>query len=172
MDEARTTLDIADLARRADAAASLLRTLANRYRIMILCELTLGERSVTELAGRLGLSQSALSQHLSRLRQDQLVQTRRAAQHIYYRIGDSSVREIMVVLYHVYCRKVEAEAAQLGMMPPPMGMGGMAAPMMPTASPMMGGGMMGGMPQAAPMTPMPAAEAPVPEPKRKPRRKT
>jgi DNA-binding transcriptional ArsR family regulator len=100
--------EIAELALRADAAAELLRTLANRYRIMILCHLSINERSVTELAGLVGMNLSTLSLHLGRLRRDQLVLTRRVAHQVFYRIGEGSVREIMTVLYHVYCRKVEA----------------------------------------------------------------
>ena len=100
--------EIAELALRADTAAELLRTLANRYRIMILCHLSINERSVTELAGLVGMNLSTLSLHLGRLRRDQLVLTRRVAHQVFYRIGEGSVREIMAVLYHVYCRKVEA----------------------------------------------------------------
>lgn len=118
--------DIEDLAKRADAAATLLRTLANRYRIMIMCELALQERSVSSLVTQLGLSQSAVSQHLARLRQEKLVETRRDAQQVFYRIGDDSVREIMTVLYHVYCRKVEAMAAEHGMVSRPVAMSGRA----------------------------------------------
>jgi len=124
--------EIAELALRADTAAELLRTLANRYRIMILCHLAIQERSVTELAGLVGMNISALSQHLSRLRRDQLVLTRRSAHQIFYRIGEGSVREIMQVLYHVYCRKVEAMQQSMqerGMMNTGMMSAGMPQPM-------------------------------------------
>ncbi|MBU8543540.1 helix-turn-helix transcriptional regulator [Roseomonas sp. ROY-5-3] len=163
-------MDLAELAQRADAAAALLRTLANRTRIMIMCELALGERSVSDLAAMLELSQSALSQHLARLRQEKLVETRRAAHHIFYRIGDQSVRDIMTVLYHVYCRKVEAMAAEHGMQMRAAPMPGAAMPSAP----------MGGMPPAMGMpmqpmrmpmsAPMPDAAPPPPARKRAPRR--
>lgn len=138
MEETKIPSQLEDLALRADAAAALLRTLANRHRIMILCELTIRERSVSELAAILNLGQSALSQHLARLRQERLVLTRRVASQVFYRVGDESVRDIMTVLYHVYCRKVEAIAAEHGMMRDPMGARGssMMAPPPGMASPM------------------------------------
>ncbi len=129
--------EIAELALRADTAAELLRTLANRYRIMILCHLAIQERSVTELASLVGMNLSALSQHLSRLRRDQLVLTRRSAHQVFYRIGEGSVREIMQVLYHVYCRKVEAMQHSMqsrGMMGHGMMAPGMMAPAMKPGS--------------------------------------
>jgi DNA-binding transcriptional ArsR family regulator len=69
----------------------LLRTLANPHRLEILCALSAGELSVGELQVRVPLSQSALSQHLARLRAQQMVATRRQAQTIYYRIADAEV---------------------------------------------------------------------------------
>jgi DNA-binding transcriptional ArsR family regulator len=127
--------EIAELAMRADAAAELLRTLANRNRIMILCHLAIKERSVTELAGLVGMNLSTLSLHLGRLRRDQLVLTRRVSHQVFYRIGEGSVREIMTVLYHVYCRKVEAinqgrMMAEAAPMTPMMSGGTMPGPMM------------------------------------------
>ena len=70
---------------------------------MILCELLKGERSVGELEDIVGLSQSALSQHLARLRSSQLVKTRRESQTIYYRIADPGVTKIIGALYDLYC---------------------------------------------------------------------
>jgi DNA-binding transcriptional ArsR family regulator len=162
VDDTQRSLDLAELAQRADAAAALLRTLANRTRIMIMCELALGERSVSDLAAMLELSQSALSQHLARLRQEKLVETRRAAHHIFYRIGDQSVRDIMTVLYHVYCRKVEAMAAEHGMQMRAMPMPGSPMGEMPRAM----GMPMPRMPMAAPK----AEAEPAPARKRAPRR--
>src|SRR5574337_542488 len=78
----------ADLPGRAAEASRFLRMLANEKRLMTLCQLIEGERNVGELAGSVGLSPSALSQHLSRLRRDGLVATRRDAQTIYYRLAD------------------------------------------------------------------------------------
>ena len=73
-------MQLADLQPRADEAAALLRVLANPHRLLILCALVEGERSVGQLQARLALSQSALSQHLARLREAGVVVTRRAAQ--------------------------------------------------------------------------------------------
>ncbi len=87
----------------ACAAAGFLKILANDRRLMILCELLKGERSVGELEDIVGLSQSALSQHLARLRSSQLVKTRRESQTIYYRIADPGVTKIIGALYDLYC---------------------------------------------------------------------
>lgn len=84
-------------------AAGFLKILANERRLMILCELLKGERSVGELEDIVGLSQSALSQHLARLRSSQLVKTRRESQTIYYRIADPGVTKIIGALYDLYC---------------------------------------------------------------------
>jgi DNA-binding transcriptional ArsR family regulator len=87
----------------AGKAASFLRTLGNAHRLRILCELLGGERSVGELEGPVGLSQSALSQHLARLRRERLVATRREAQTIRYRLADPAVTRTMSLLYELYC---------------------------------------------------------------------
>ncbi|MDR3372473.1 MAG: metalloregulator ArsR/SmtB family transcription factor [Ancalomicrobiaceae bacterium] len=81
-----------------------MKALANRYRLMTLCELSKGELSVTALNQRLPLSQSSLSQHLARLREDELVATRRDAQTIYYRIADSNVERVIELLWELYCK--------------------------------------------------------------------
>lgn len=91
------------LASKAGAAEGFLKALANRYRLMILCELHQGERSVGALQNAIGLSQSALSQHLARLREDGLVTTRRSAQTIYYSLATKHVTKIIALLYEFYC---------------------------------------------------------------------
>lgn len=92
-----------DMAEHADAAAHLLRDLANPNRLMILCVLSKGEASVSTLNEAVGLSQSALSQHLSVLRRDGLVDTRRERQSIYYRLADGPALHIINTLHDVYC---------------------------------------------------------------------
>jgi len=87
----------------ACAAAAFLKILANDWRLMILCELLKGERSVGELEEIVSLSQSALSQHLARLRRSHLVKTRRESQTIYYSIADPGVTKIIGALYDLYC---------------------------------------------------------------------
>lgn len=90
--------DLEDLQANARGAADLLRALANEYRLSVLCALRHGELSVGELVTRANLSQSALSQHLGRLRQEELVATRRSRQTIYYRIADPDVFELIQAL--------------------------------------------------------------------------
>ena len=89
------------------AAAELLRLLANEHRLEVLCALRTGELSVGQLSGRVGLSQSALSQHLARLRADGVVATRRAAQTIFYRIADEEVLAILEAVADVMQRRRE-----------------------------------------------------------------
>lgn len=87
----------------ACAAAAFLKVLANDRRLMILCELLKGERTVGELEEIVDLSQSALSQHLARLRRSHLVKTRRESQTIYYSIADPGVTKVIGALYDLYC---------------------------------------------------------------------
>lgn len=87
----------------AEKAARLLRALANPKRLMILCRLTDGERSVGELQAYLGLSQSALSQHLAVLREDGVLATRRQGQTIFYRIADPASVKVVKTLGEIFC---------------------------------------------------------------------
>lgn len=89
---------------KAGTAAGFLKQLANENRLVILCELVRGERSVGELEAVVGLSQSALSQHLAKLRAARLVETRRESQTIYYSLADPGVTKIIGALYDLYCR--------------------------------------------------------------------
>jgi len=84
-------------------AAALLKALANSHRLMILCELKSGERSVSALEKVVPLTQSALSQHLSKLREGELVATRREAQTIYYSLADARVAQLIDVLHELFC---------------------------------------------------------------------
>jgi DNA-binding transcriptional ArsR family regulator len=86
-----------------DQASTLLKSMANENRLLILCQLVEGEKSVTALQGRLPLSQSALSQHLAVLRRDGLVKTRRAAQSIYYSLASPEAEAVLSTLYDLYC---------------------------------------------------------------------
>jgi ArsR family transcriptional regulator, virulence genes transcriptional regulator len=87
----------------AEVAAGMLAALANPRRLMILCALVEGEKSVGELNAKIPLSQSALSQHLARLRAENLVATRRESQTIYYRIAEPVVFEVISRLHARYC---------------------------------------------------------------------
>ncbi len=83
-------------------ASTMLKAMGNPHRLIILCRLSEGPCSVSELEPVVGLSQSALSQHLARLRRDNLVSTRREAQTIYYSIGDDKVATLIDVLCSMY----------------------------------------------------------------------
>ena len=97
-------IDLARFQASAAAAAALLRALANERRLLILCQLADGgERSVGELQPKVGLSQSALSQHLAVLREEGVVATRREAQTIRYRIADPAAAKLMATLAEIYC---------------------------------------------------------------------
>jgi DNA-binding transcriptional ArsR family regulator len=87
----------------AAAAAALLRAMANPQRLLVLCHLAEGELSVGALQARMELSQSALSQHLAKLRQGELVSTRRDAQTVYYALPNGPVQAVMATLHDVYC---------------------------------------------------------------------
>ena len=87
----------------AEQVAALLKQLANKYRLMILCCLAEQELSVTELNQHINLSQSALSQHLAKLREHDMVETRRVSQTIYYRIANPKIKELLAVLQQQFC---------------------------------------------------------------------
>ncbi|MDE3122303.1 MAG: winged helix-turn-helix transcriptional regulator [Paracoccaceae bacterium] len=87
----------------AGAAEDLLKALANRHRLMILCQIADGERSVGELAEFLGLRDSTVSQHLALLRKDGLVVTRRDGQTIWYSIDSPSARRLVETIYQIFC---------------------------------------------------------------------
>ncbi len=92
----------------ADDAARLLKTLGNEQRLMILCLLAEHERPVNELNALLDLSQSALSQHLAVLRNEQMVQTRREAQSIIYSLAPGPAAKVIGTLHGIYCGSPEA----------------------------------------------------------------
>ena len=95
---------IADLERKASEAAQLLKLLANENRLLILCRLALArEVSVNDLADAVGLSQSALSQHLAKMREEGLLSTRREAQTVFYRIAEADVARLLKLLKSIYC---------------------------------------------------------------------
>ena len=105
MNKQRPTMDPEAMRTHAGEAAQLLRALANDKRLMLLCLLVEGERSVSELNAKVDLSQSALSQHLALLRADNLVTTRREAQIIYYALADGPAQRIIETLHGIYCGK-------------------------------------------------------------------
>lgn len=94
-----------DLESRAGEAAELLKLLANDQRLIILCRLSAGEMSVSELSRHVSLAQSALSQHLAKLRAQRLVATRREGQAIYYRLANPIAEQLVGALCELYGAK-------------------------------------------------------------------
>ena len=97
-------LDPDHMAAAADEASELLKSLGNRHRLLILCQLTDGERSVGDLAAFLKLRDSTVSQHLSLLRRDGLVRARRDGHTIWYSIASSPARRVLETLYEIFCK--------------------------------------------------------------------
>ncbi len=98
-------IEAATLERDAAEVADILRALANERRLMILCRLVeWGEANVTALAEAVGLSQSALSQHLARMREEGLVAFRRESQTVWYRIADPRLERLFATLHELFCR--------------------------------------------------------------------
>jgi ArsR family transcriptional regulator, virulence genes transcriptional regulator len=95
--------DLAALIPKTQAAEKFLKAIANSHRLMILCELHKGEHCVSALQQAVGLSQSSLSQHLARLRQDALVKTRRDSRTIYYSLADDRVAQVIALLHQIFC---------------------------------------------------------------------
>lgn len=88
---------------KADEAAALLASMANSRRLLVLCHLVRGEHCVGALAERVGLSQSALSQHLAKMRVQGLVEARREGQTVYYSLAGTEVLAVLETLYGIYC---------------------------------------------------------------------
>ena len=96
-------LPLAELEESAGRAAALLRLLGNERRLMMLCQLSAGELAVGALQEQVGLSQSALSQHLALLREHGVVATRREGQSIFYRIDDPAALSVIQTLAELFC---------------------------------------------------------------------
>jgi DNA-binding transcriptional ArsR family regulator len=97
--------DIGRMADNAKRASAFLKALAHENRLMILCILAAGEKSVGELEDHLGLRQPTVSQQLARLRADGLVSTRRDGKAIYYSLASEEARTVISAVYDVFCRK-------------------------------------------------------------------
>lgn len=101
-----------DIQKSVKQASALLKAMSNERRLLILCHLSEGEHSVGELCALVGLSQSALSQHLAKLRHDGLVATRRSAQTVYYSVAAGEVESILRTLHELYCAERPAQHAR------------------------------------------------------------
>lgn len=100
-------IDPRRMAEAAQRASDLMKTLGHKDRLMVLCHLTTGEKSVGELASLLDIPQSPLSQHLARMRNESLVSTRREAQTIYYSIASPEAARIIEAMHELFCRPDE-----------------------------------------------------------------
>jgi DNA-binding transcriptional ArsR family regulator len=98
----------------ADEASELLKSFSNPHRLMILCQLLEGERSVGDLAAFLDLRTSTVSQHLALLRREALVAARREAQSIYYSIASAPARRILETLFELFCAPHDASICAPG----------------------------------------------------------
>jgi DNA-binding transcriptional ArsR family regulator len=103
MTVAASQLDFGQMQDNAGKACGLLKAMANEARLMVLCHLIEGERSVSELQDAVGLSQSAMSQHLAVLREQGIVETRRDGQSVYYRVAEGPAMALMEALHREFC---------------------------------------------------------------------
>ena len=109
--EATTTLDLESLRRSADSACRLMKALSNPDRLLLLCQLTEGEKRVGELEALVGVTQPTLSQQLGVLRDEGLVTTRRDGKHIHYRRASAQALAVMQTLFEQFCAPEEASHA-------------------------------------------------------------
>ena len=102
-----------DFAESARDATAFLKALANENRLLVLCHLADGEKSVTELEQLIGIRQPTLSQQLARLRSENLVSTRREAKTVYYSLASAEVTLVIQLLYKMFCERDESPVVQL-----------------------------------------------------------
>jgi len=101
--EVTDDFNLEDMKKSAGKASALMKTLGHQGRLMILCQLATGEKSVGELSRLLDIAQSPLSQHLSRMRGEGLVSPRRSAQTVYYSLNSDEAGKIIECVYRLYC---------------------------------------------------------------------
>lgn len=111
--EAYTPADTTGIVAKTEEATALLKAMSHEGRLMILCYLTTGEKSVTELERILNSRQAAVSQQLARLRQDGLVTYRRDGKAIYYSIADQKARRVLDLIHEMYCTEEHAKPSGL-----------------------------------------------------------
>ncbi len=100
---------LAELHDMATNACELLKAMSNKWRLMILCQLSEGEKTVGELQRLLGIGQSAVSQHLAVLRRENIVDSRKNTQSIYYSLSGDQAIKVMATLHEVFCSKAIPE---------------------------------------------------------------
>ena len=99
-------MNIKEMQENADEAASLLKLIANPSRLLVLCALLTREHTAGELEELVGLSQSAVSQHLAKLRHQNMVATRRDGQKIYYSLKNPRVKQVITTMHSIYCNSL------------------------------------------------------------------
>ncbi|MCB1667448.1 MAG: metalloregulator ArsR/SmtB family transcription factor [Porticoccaceae bacterium] len=99
-------MNIKEMQENADEAASLLKLIANPSRLLVLCALVTREHTAGELEELVGLSQSAVSQHLAKLRHQNMVATRRDGQKIYYSLKNPRVKQVITTMHSIYCNSL------------------------------------------------------------------
>lgn len=97
-------MQIEVMARTAERVSGVMRALSSPKRLLILCQLAEGERSVGELARLLGMKEPAMSQQLALMRRDGLITARRAGQAVWYALAPGEIRELLIFLHDTYCR--------------------------------------------------------------------
>ena len=102
-------IDLESLRQAAESACRLMKVLSNRDRLLLLCQLSQGEKSVSELEALLDIHQPTLSQQLGVLRAEGLVNTRRDGKRIYYSVADERVLTLLNTMYELFCPKEECE---------------------------------------------------------------
>ena len=107
-------MNITEMRSRAAEAERFLKSIGNGHRLLILCSLAEGEKSVGELERALEMRQPHLSQHLTRLREDDLVTTRRASRTVFYSLGSKPAERTIGLLYELFCAKGEAPVPETG----------------------------------------------------------
>ena len=103
-----------DMAAAAERVSEIMKLLANKHRLLVLCQLVEGEKSVGELARLLGVREPAMSQQLAVLRREGLVRPRREAQTIFYELARDDIRRLMEFLYTTYCGNAEGQGVEHG----------------------------------------------------------
>ena len=102
----RPLMNLATFEKKAGEVSNLLKAMGNARRLMVLCKLVEhGEMTVGDLAQEVGLSQSALSQHLARMREEGLVAFRRESQTLWYRVADARTEQFLASLYTIFCKE-------------------------------------------------------------------
>lgn len=109
---AAAEMDLASMRAHAAEAVSLLKLLGNEDRLMLLCQIALQERTVSELEQLTGITQPTLSQQLGVLRRDGLVSTRREGKFIWYQLADARALQLMQVVHQLFCGPAAAQGAQ------------------------------------------------------------